>query len=307
MNKEIPVFIFNGFLDSGKTTLIKEIISGDARYQNSGTLIITFEEGEEEYDSTWLKEMNVELVVVTDEMLEDETFFYEVLKEHNPDKIIFELNTFVELNNYRFPKNLNIYQEVAIFDALKFEMFNNNMKPLINQMVKYATLVIFNRCNDPSKLSKFRRAIRVFNQNVDVAFETSEGKLTTLLDEDLPYDINSNKLTLSDADFPVFYLDVTECFDKYQGKEITFNAYVRDVNTKTLVVGRQIMTCCEDDIQFYGFECITNSKVKNNSYISVTAEVVKEYSDIANANVIMLKAKEIKELDYVEEKYLVFS
>ena len=90
MNKEIPVFIFNGFLDSGKTTLIKEIISGDARYQNSGTLIITFEEGEEEYDSTWLKEMNVELVVVTDEMLEDETFFYEVLKEHNPDKIIFE-------------------------------------------------------------------------------------------------------------------------------------------------------------------------------------------------------------------------
>ena len=307
MKKEIPVFIFNGFLDSGKTTLIKEIIDGDERYQNKDTLIISFEEGEVEYDNEWLEKTNVSLVMVTDEMLEDETFFYDILTKYDPSKIIFELNAFVDLNNYRFPKNLNIYQEVAIFDGNKFELYNNNMKPIINLMVKYATLVVFNRCNDSSKLSKFRRSIRAFNQKVDVAFETSEGKLTTMLDEDLPYDINNSKIDIKDSEFPIFYLDVTECFDKYVGKEITFNAYIRDINSKTLVVGRQIMTCCEDDIQFYGFECITPLRFDNNSYVKITGYVVKEYSDIAQANVIMFKSNDIKLLDYVEEKYLEFN
>jgi uncharacterized membrane protein YcgQ (UPF0703/DUF1980 family) len=307
MKKEIPVFIFNGFLDSGKTTLIKEIIDGDVRYQNSGTLIVSFEDGEIEFEKEWLEKTNINLVMVDDEMLEDETFFYDILTKYDPDKIIFELNAFVDLNNYRFPKNLNIYQEVAIFDANKFEIFNNNMKPIINQMVKYATLVVFNRCNDSSKLSKFRRSIRSFNQKVDVAFETSDGKLTTMLDEDLPYDINSDKLHISEEDFPIFYLDVTECFDKYVGKEITFSAYIRDMNSKTLIVGRQIMTCCEDDIQFYGFECITPLRFENNSFVEITCEVVKAYSDIAEANVIMLKSNNIKLLEYKEEKYLEFN
>ena len=38
MNKEIPLFLFNGFLDSGKTTLIKEIIESDKAYQGYKTL-----------------------------------------------------------------------------------------------------------------------------------------------------------------------------------------------------------------------------------------------------------------------------
>lgn len=307
MNKEIPVFIFNGFLDSGKTTLIKEIIEGDERYQSKDTLIIAFEDGENEFNIDWLNKMNVSLAMVSDEMLEDETFFYEIIKKYNPSKIIFELNAFVDLNNYRFPKNLNIYQEVAIFDAQRFEIFYNNMKPLINQMVKYATLVVFNRCNDSSKLPKFRRWIRAFNQNVDVAFETSDGKLTTILDEDLPYDISSDNIVIEEENFPIFYLDVTECFDKYQGKEITFCAYVRDVNPDTLVVGRQIMTCCEEDIQFYGFECLSMEKVSNNSFVKITGEVIKEYSNIANGNVIMIKAHKIDVLEYIEEKYLEFN
>ena len=50
---------------------------------------------------------------------------------------------------------------------------------------------------------------------VDFSFENNEGKLTTLLNEDLPYDINGKDINLKDEDFPIWYLDITECFDKY--------------------------------------------------------------------------------------------
>ena len=306
MNKEIPVFLFNGFLDSGKTTLIKEIVSQTDAYKNYNTLIIATEDGEEEYDQSWQDENQVHVVIVTDDEYKDELFFYELYKKYQPKQIVIEMNAFLDFEAFKLPRSFVVYQEITLFDASKFELYYNNMKPLINQMVSYATLVVFNRCNDNKNLSRYRRNIKAFNQKCDVAFENQEGKMTTILDEDLPYEINEKSFIVKDKDFPIFYLDISECFDKYAGKIITFNTYVRGIEAETLIVGRKIMTCCEDDIQFYGFECITDLVFDLNSYVELTCVPVMHYSDIAKREVIMLKAINIKELDYVEEEYLEF-
>ena len=149
--------------------------------------------------------------------------------------------------------------------------------------------------------------IRAFNQQGQVGFESSDGKMTTMLDEDLPYDINSDYIELDEASYPIWYLDVFDGAPKYQGKTIKFTAYVRDVTPHSLVVGRQIMTCCEDDIQFYGYEVIADDFVMNNSLVELEVEVIKNFSFIANEEVVMLKAKSIKVLDYIPEKYLAFN
>ena len=306
-NNQIPVFLFNGFLDSGKTTLIKEIIEGEEAYGGYNTLIITFEDGEIEYSKEWQDKNKVNVVFVDeDENYKDELFYYELIKKYHPKQIVMELNAFVNFNEIMLPRIFMVYQEITLFDTNKFELYYNNMKPLINQLVQYSSLIVFNRCENNENLSRYRRYIRAFNQKAEVAFENAEGKLTTILNEDLPYDITKNEITILNKDFPLWYLDITECFDKYQDKEITFEAYVRDFTSNTLVVGRQIMTCCLDDIQFYGFECITNQKFDNNVLVRVTCIPVKQYSEIANANVIMLKGIKIEELDYVEEEYLEF-
>lgn len=307
MNKEIPVFLFNGFLDSGKTTLIKEIIEREKGYQDYHTLIIATEDGEVSYDKDWINKYRVNVVIIEDEEYKDEMFFLELIKKYKPSQIVIELNAFVDFNDFNLPRFFAIYQEITLIDASRFELYYNNMKPIINRMVAYASLVVFNRCEDSHNLSKFRRNIRVLNQNTEVAFENHEGKLTTMLDEDLPYDIKGDTIILKEEDFPIWYLDITECFTKYEGKTIVFKAYIRDANTTNLVVGRKIMTCCLDDIQFYGFECLYDKKIASNSYVEVTCKAVKRYSDIANANVIMLEASDIEILDYIEEEYLEFN
>lgn len=306
MEKEIPVFLFNGFLDSGKTTLIKEIIEQEPAYHDYNTLIIATEDGEVEYDDAWKNEYKVYVETILDDEYRDELFFYELYKKYRPNQIVIELNSFVNFNEFRLPRSFAIYQEITLFDAGKFELYYNNLKPMINQMLEYSTLVVFNRCNETHNLGKFRRNIRSFNQRCEVAFENSEGKLTTILNEDLPYDISKKVINLADEDFPIWYLDITECFDKYEGKTINFNAYVRGINDRTIVVGRQIMTCCEDDIQFYGFECFTDKKIGIDSFVSISCTPIKCYSEIANANVIMLKAVRVKELEYKKEEFLEF-
>ena len=307
MNREIPVFLFNGFLDSGKSTLIKEIIESEENYQNYNTLIVSLEEGEVEFDSKWLKENKVNYVYIEEDEHKNEEFFLDLIEKYEPKQVVIELNAFVDVMEMKLPKNFKIYQEVTLFDASKFEIYFNNMKPIINQLVAYSSLVVFNRCDDSKNLSTYRRMIRAFNQQTEIAFEMPDGKMTTILDEDLPYDINSDHIVVEDKDFPIFYLDVTECFDKYKDKTVSFNAFVRDAKSDTLVVGRRIMTCCEDDIQFYGFECLTTPDFADGTYINLKCKVVKSYSSIANGFVIMLDVNEIEVIDNREEEYLEFN
>ena len=40
---EVPIFIVNGLIESGKTTLIKEIIENNISYQEGNTLLIVCE------------------------------------------------------------------------------------------------------------------------------------------------------------------------------------------------------------------------------------------------------------------------
>ena len=47
---EIPAYLVWGFLESGKSTLIKETLSQDYFNDGEKTMILTFEEGEVEYD-----------------------------------------------------------------------------------------------------------------------------------------------------------------------------------------------------------------------------------------------------------------
>ena len=47
--QEIPVYAFTGFLDSGKTKFIQETLEDERFNAGERTLVLLFEEGEEEY------------------------------------------------------------------------------------------------------------------------------------------------------------------------------------------------------------------------------------------------------------------
>ena len=64
---EIPVYLISGFLESGKTSFIKETLSDENFSQGEKTLVVLTEEGLEELDKDFLKKYNCDCVVVEDE------------------------------------------------------------------------------------------------------------------------------------------------------------------------------------------------------------------------------------------------
>ena len=64
MAQDIPVYLFTGFMDSGKTTLVEETLFENNFGDGSKGIIIMCEDGEKEYDEAKLATINFKLVTV---------------------------------------------------------------------------------------------------------------------------------------------------------------------------------------------------------------------------------------------------
>ncbi len=303
---EVPIFIVNGLLDSGKTSLIKEIIENNVSYQTGNTLLVICEEGEVEYEDDWRNEFNVHIAYVSSQEELTKEFLISLDEQYTPGQIVLEMNSFFDLEQIEFPEYMPLYQQITLLDASKFALYFTNMKQIINNLVKYSSLVVFNRCDGVTELATFRRQIRALNKDCQIGFEGKNGQLTSMLDEDLPYDITKDTILLEEEDYPTWYIDVFDNYEKYLGKTIRFKSFVRDILPETIVIGRNVMTCCENDIQFLGYEVIdeTSSMVSIGDCIYLDCVVTHEYSSFAKEEVVMLHAKKIAKLPKEEEKIL---
>ncbi len=307
--KELPVFLLNGFLESGKTTLIKEIVENNEQYHDNSTVIIACEDGEIEYDDDWCEKFQVHVEHIDSQ--DDLTVEYlEKLDSiYMPDRIVIEYNSFFDWEAQEFPEYMVIYQQITLIDAKTFNVMFNNMKKIFQQMVLNSSLVIFNRCDGIKDLGLYRRWIRGLTQQAQIAFEDKNGNLTTMLDEDLPYDLSKDVICFEEDVYPTWYVDVFDNYEKYFNKTFKFKAFVRGIEKKTIVVGHDVMTCCSEDIQFLGYEVVneSNTKVKLGDCVYLECYVTREYSDLAGEEVVMLHAKGITILPKEEPKVLTLN
>ena len=306
--KEVPIFIVNGFLESGKTSLIKEIVENNDTYHDGTTVIITTEEGEVEYDDEWCKKYGITLKTCTEKEKFTQEYIESVDKECVADRYVIEYNSFFDLTDQDFPDYMAIYQIITLIDASTFKVMFNNMRNVFSNMLKFSSLVIFNRCDGITDLANFRRQIRAINQQAQIAFENSDGNLTTMLEEDLPYDLKKDVIPFEEDVYPVWYTDVFDNYKKYFGKTFKFKTFVAQVDKKDFVIGRKVMVCCENDVQFLGYEVKneTNYTPKVGDCIYLECEVKHEKSRIVDEDVVMLHAKNVTVLPKEEEKTLSF-
>ena len=278
--KQIPVYTFTGFLDSGKTKFIQETLE-DPRF-NAGerTLLLMFEDGEEEYDISTYPHQNVYI-----EELDQETVTEEALlaleKKHKPERIVIETNGMQLVGELyqRLPQHWAIAQEVMFADSTNFLAYNANMRNLMMDKLTGAQMVVFNRMTPGADVMPFHKVARAASRQIDILYDYLDG--TTSFDEiedPLPFDINAPIIEVKDEDYALFYRDVSEETEKYHGKTVRFKgqvAMLRKQKDKMFAPGRFVMTCCEADIQFLGIPCAYEhaKDLKPRSWQMVTAKI----------------------------------
>jgi len=116
--RKIPVFFINGFLDSGKSTFIKDTLASDEGEDMMKTLLLVCEQGEVEYEEEFLKNHNT-VVKYFDSIEEfDYKLIEKLCKQEKPDRIVMEMNGMWELTKLQFPKAIEIVQVVELLMQL---------------------------------------------------------------------------------------------------------------------------------------------------------------------------------------------
>ena len=307
-----PVYMINGFLESGKTEFITFTLEQPYFQIKGKTLIILCEEGENEYDPKLLAKSKAVVEVIEDEEDFTPAKLMELEKKHKPERIVIEYNGMWNFKNVKLPWYWKIEQQITMIDGSTFPMYYTNMRSLLAEMIRKSEMIIFNRCDGVEDLSSYKRNVKAVNPGAEIIFEDEDGEIDEIFEDDLPYDLNQDIIELDNEDYGIWYLDSMDHLERYIGKTLQFDAMVlkpEDFPKGYFVPGRMAMTCCADDMAFLGYACEFPGaeSLKQKEWVKVTATVSKQYWADYKGEGPMLHAISVEKTKAPKEEIINFT
>lgn len=278
---DIPVYLFTGFLESGKTKFIQETLE-DKRFNNGErTLLLVCEEGEEEYapDQFYGKNVFIRQVESEEELTSENLTDW--LAQTKSTRAVVEYNGMWMLDTLynAMPESWVVYQEFMFADAATFLTYNANMRQLTYDKLKSCELVVFNRFRKEMDKMPFHKIVRGASRRTDIAYEYASNKVEyDDIEDPLPYDVTAPVIEIKDSDYAIWYRDLSENPKIYEGKTVSMKLRAltrKKLPAGTFIVGRHIMTCCVQDTQFAALVCQWDKAdtVTNDSWMTLTAQI----------------------------------
>ena len=296
MAHQIPIYLFTGFLESGKTHMIQESLENpNFNQDNPKTLIIQCEEGIEELDATVFASANCVLEIIENEADLTTITLKNLTKKHKPDRIIVEYNGMWQLKTLyeNMPDNWAIFQQIMFAQASTFFVYNQNMRQLMVDKMLDAEMVVLTRVPQNIDKEEVHKIVRGVSRSARIAYDYPDGHFEyDEIQDPLPFDIDAPVIDIKDEDFAIWYRDMTEEMEVYDGKTVHVKGMVARnsaLSQNAVVIGRHIMTCCADDIAYSGLVCNfplpSKVNLKTRDWIYVTAKIKLEKHKLYNGNV----------------------
>ena len=302
--QEIPVYLFTGFLDAGKTRFIQETLEDKRFDTGERTLLLVCEEGEQEYNLSSVRRGSQTRIrtVENEEDLTSELLFAWT-QEVQPDRVVIEYNGMWMLDTlYRaMPRGWMVYQEFCFADSRSIMSYNANMRQLVYDKLKSCDLIVFNRFDRKNDIMPFHKLVRAANRGCNIAYEDIKGKVKyDEIEDPLPFDKNASVIEIADQDYALWYRDLGEELKSYDGKTVRFKAQTAtapELEQGTLIVGRQMMNCCAADISFAGLIAVGNLRedIGDGDWVDLTASIqIKRHPGYGTKPGPVLTVKEIQ-------------
>lgn len=312
--KEIPVYLFTGFLEGGKTTFIQDTLQ-DARF-NSGekTLLLVCEEGEQEYEPENFagKNVHIQIVDALEELTEEN--LEQWAATCSCERVIVEYNGMWQIQKLydSMPRGWLPYQNMLFFDGNTFLNYNANMRSLVVDKIQDAELVVFNRLPGDADTMALHKIVRGISRRADIVYEFRDGKVVPdEIEDPLPFDLDAPIVEIADNDFALFYRDLTEDPKKYKGK--TVHVKVQAVTDKRFpdgycAMGRHIMTCCVEDITYCPLvaRICEGMQITNSGWYMILADIDFRFSRLYGKKGPVFMLREIESAQPPQQQVATF-
>ena len=320
MPKQIPVYLFVGQLESGKTKFIQETMEDPNFDSGDKTLLLVCEEGEIEYDPSKFAFGGVHVAQIEDKSELTAENLTALEKKSGCGRVIIEYNGMWLIQELydALPDNWLVYQSLATADGTTIKTYagDSAMRSLLLDKLRGSELLVVNRAeavNDDESRQLIHKLVRQASRRCDIAYEFKDGSVAyDDIPDPLPFDINADPIDIPDDDFGIWYMDCQDEPQKYTGKTVRFLAQVCQTNRagkNSFVPGRFAMTCCVQDIQFVGFPCSYDGykALEQRAWVRVTAKVGYKFHNIYRGKGPVLTAVSVEPAEKPLEEVVTFS
>jgi len=271
--KQIPVILVEGFLESGKSTYINYVLK--AIGANKKVLLIQCEEGEVEYEAG--ENVAIEMVEYSEDFIKPELKLLE--EKHQPDYIIIEANGMWQLQviSLGMPNNWKQSEMITIINAETYTDYQKNITSLMNEKLRNANKIIFNRVTDETAKALRERNLRLVNPTKEIylyfkdRYELYDNG-TLRLEK-----FNKDSIYVDDSEFGFWFADYSHDRSFYLGKTVTISgSVIKYPNAKKnqFVIGRSAMVCCENDMTFLAI-LVESDKAVEAGYYEVSGTFIE--------------------------------
>lgn len=312
--QEIPVYLFTGFLEAGKTKFIQETLEDPRFDTQERTLFLMCEEGIEELNPKKFACDNVFVENIEEKDEINSENLSKLAEKYEATRVVIEYNGMWELGLLysEFPENWMVYQELMFADCNTILNYNQNMRQLVVDKLQSCELVVFNRRQPNSDITELHKLVRGISRRANIIYEDTNGEIENdEIVDPLPFDINAPIIEIKDEDFAIWYRDLAEETDKYRGKTVKFKGIIAiddQIPSNIFVAGRHIMTCCADDIAYRGIACKggRTKALKSRDWLTVTGKIAIEHCSIYEGNGPVVKVESIEKATKPKEEVCTF-
>lgn len=183
----MPVTLVTGFLEGGKTTAVRSILERGFGGLSGRTIVIDCEEeGIEAYHPEVLEKRNAVLIHLDGPFALNEAYFKIMEESYHPSQVFIEYGGMFRvsyLDGIRLPDRWKIVRQLSVFDGGVFAVYLQNLKPNIEDMIKYSNLIMFNRCEDQpgkgdaSDRAAWKKYLLGVNPKAEIIYTDNKGIL----------------------------------------------------------------------------------------------------------------------------------
>ncbi|MBS4535253.1 permease [Clostridium sp. D2Q-14] len=170
------VDIITGFLNSGKTTYINELLQ-DKNLLEDRVVVIQCENGEIGIESAVLKDNIVFINTLEEQKDLDVKYLGDIIDKYLPDRIIIEYNGMLETE-----KILSLFEKrsvrkkcfigniICLVDVSTFEVYMNNLGNILRNQIVLADRVVLNKIANTQEenFKRIEKSIRNLNRNAEL-------------------------------------------------------------------------------------------------------------------------------------------
>lgn len=308
------VYIFTGFLESGKTSFISDTILNQGFGDDEKTLIVACEDGETAFDIPALKNENTDVVFIDSE----EDMSYENMlhlhQQYKPTQVMIEYNGMWDpaqfINEY-CPEQWQVVQILTTINAETFDLYYNNMRSQFVFHITGSDLVIVNRCDQNTKKYPIRGSIKSLNPMCQIIYENKNRQIEELTANDLPYNLQDDYIEVNDIDYGIFCMHIMEDPSLYENKTIKIKGKFigKDKLLKNgFILGREAMVCCSEDMQLLGLVCISPlaDKLIKDEWLIVEGTIGLEFDKSLGNNIPILHVDRLEGTTPLKNEYVTF-